>query len=257
MTQRTLILRIGNLLWADEGFGVRCAERLAQRVRFGAEVRLMDGGTQGLYLLPFREAADALVVFDAVDYGLPPGTLKVVEGDAGPAFLGARKMSLHRTGFRNVIATARLMDCCPARLLLIGCQPVELEDYGGGLRAEVAARIDPAIDVALGHLAAWGVSWEAGAAPAADQADPALRRDACEGGRPSVEEACRTGEARFLPAGGAQADVHRHSHADPDRGRHRRHRHRRAGHPSDRSVADRPGRARRPCPDLFSARCAR
>ena len=43
----TLILGIGNILWADEGFGVRCVETLNARFDFDDNVRLMDGGTQG------------------------------------------------------------------------------------------------------------------------------------------------------------------------------------------------------------------
>ncbi|MGL4279676.1 MAG: HyaD/HybD family hydrogenase maturation endopeptidase [Albidovulum sp.] len=197
--QSILILGIGNVLWADEGFGVRCVERLADSFSFPPTVRVLDGGTQGLYLLPFLEEADALIVFDAVDYGLKPGTMKIVEGDEVPAFMGAKKMSLHQTGFQDVIATARLMGYCPDRLLLIGCQPEELEDYGGGLRAVTAAQIDPAIAVALDQLAAWGVTVEAGRADDSLLADPAIRRDAYEAGRPSADQACRTGDARFFP----------------------------------------------------------
>ncbi|MEL6518229.1 MAG: hydrogenase maturation protease, partial [Pseudomonadota bacterium] len=92
MTQRVLILGIGNVLWADEGFGVRCVEELVEHWQFDDQVTLLDGGTQGLYLLPFLEEADILVVFDAVDYGLPPGTLKIVEDDEVPRFMGAKKM---------------------------------------------------------------------------------------------------------------------------------------------------------------------
>jgi hydrogenase maturation protease len=200
MTPRTLILGIGNVLWADEGFGVRCVEHLAQRWRFPDGVRVMDGGTQGLYLLPFLEEADALLVFDAVDYGLAPGTLKVVQGDEVPSFLGAKKMSLHQTGFQDVIATAELMGCRPERLALIGCQPEELEDYGGGLRAPVAAKIAPAVEVALTLLRGWGVSPMPGRADMADLAAPSIRHDAYEEGRPSEEAACRIGDDRFFPS---------------------------------------------------------
>jgi hydrogenase maturation protease len=201
MAPNVLVLGIGNVLWADEGFGVRCVEELARGWRFDANVQILDGGTQGLYLLPFLEETDILVVFDAVDYGLPPGTLKVVEGDEVPAFLGAKKMSLHQTGFQEVIATAQLMGCCPERLLLVGCQPEELEDYGGGLRTVVAARIGAAIEVALARLRDWGVTPRQGRSDESLLADPAIRRDAYETGRPSAEEACRTGDARFLPPG--------------------------------------------------------
>jgi hydrogenase maturation protease len=65
----TLVLGIGNLLWADEGFGVRCVEELDRFYRFPAHVRLMDGGTQGLYLVHYIQQAKNLLVFDAIDWG--------------------------------------------------------------------------------------------------------------------------------------------------------------------------------------------
>lgn len=199
MTERVLVLGIGNVLWADEGFGVRAVETLAANWKFPDHVKLLDGGTQGLYLLPFLEEADILIVFDAVDYGLPPGTIKVVEDDEVPRFMGAKKMSLHQTGFQDVIATAQLMNQCPEKLLLIGVQPVELEDYGGGLRDAVADQIAPAIEIALAYLADHGIRPEPGRTASNLLADPSIMREAYEAGRPSEEEACRIGDARFLP----------------------------------------------------------
>jgi hydrogenase maturation protease len=199
MSDKTLILGIGNVLWADEGFGVRCVERLAERYSFGPEVHVLDGGTQGLYLLPFLDGARNLLVFDAVDYGLAPGTMKVVEDGEVPAFMGAKKMSLHQTGFQDVIATAQLMGICPERLCLTGVQPEELEDYGGGLRDIVAAQIDPSVDIAIDKLAQWDVTATEGGAVAHDLADHAIRHRAYEDGRPSAEEAYRHGDERFVP----------------------------------------------------------
>lgn len=199
MAPRVLILGIGNVLWADEGFGVRCVERLAETKVFPDNVQLLDGGTQGLYLLPFIEEADVLVVFDAVDYGLEPGTLKLVKDEDVPAFMGAKKMSLHQTGFQDVIATAQLMGYCPDRLFLIGCQPEELEDYGGGLRAVVAAQIDPAIQEALVYLQDFGIVPTDGVGDQSNLADKSILRSAYEEGRPSEHEACRSGDDRFFP----------------------------------------------------------
>ena len=44
LTANVLILGIGNVLWADEGFGVRCVETLAANYAFDDNVRLLDGG---------------------------------------------------------------------------------------------------------------------------------------------------------------------------------------------------------------------
>ena len=201
-----LVLGIGNVLWADEGFGVRVVEALAGRYRFGPNVRVMDGGTQGIYLVDQVRWADVLVVFDAVDYGLPPGTLKRVEGAEVPRFLGAKKMSLHQTGFQEVLALADLLGDYPGHLLLIGVQPVELDDFGGSLRPEVKACIEPAIALALEFLAGFGVVGEfsdGGLSRPVDLPDPALGLDAYESGRPSESAACRVGDPRVLAACGS------------------------------------------------------
>ena len=195
---RILVLGIGNLLWADEGFGVRAVEALAEGRAFPERVTLMDGGTQGFNLLGPVEEADALLLFDAVDFGLEPATLHVLRDAEVPAFMGAKKMSLHQTGFQDVLAAAALKDRAPQAMTLIGCQPVELEDYGGGLRPEVAARLPEAVTLGLAELRArWGVTAQAREG-GHGLSDGALSRDVYEGGRPSEDEAWRRGDVRFL-----------------------------------------------------------
>jgi hydrogenase maturation protease len=202
---RVLVLGIGNILWADEGFGVRAVEELARRYEFPDEVRLEDGGTQGLYLVDLVRATDVLVVFDAIDYGLAPGTLHCVRGEEVPWFMGARKMSLHQTGFQEVLALAGLMGERPRELLLVGVQPVELDDFGGSLREAVKAQIGPALALALDYLAGFGIV--ARERPDPDQLPSFAHREVAlevyESGRPDAGAACRIGDERFLPRSGA------------------------------------------------------
>ncbi|EBS3578241.1 hydrogenase 1 maturation protease, partial [Salmonella enterica subsp. enterica serovar Infantis] len=67
--QRVVVMGLGNLLWADEGFGIRVAERLYARYHWPEEVEIVDGGTQGLNLLGYVEQASHLLLLDAIDYG--------------------------------------------------------------------------------------------------------------------------------------------------------------------------------------------
>ena len=198
-----VVLGIGNVLWADEGFGVRCVEALQQRWEFSPDVRLVDGGTQGLYLVPHVHSARRLIIFDAVDYGLAPGTVKTVENEEVPRFLAAKKMSLHQTGFQEVLALAQLTGSYPDEVLLIGCQPEELADYGGSLRDVVKAAIEPALQIAVERLQSWGAQPQPRrAAPSADDrvVIPGLELSTYESGRPTAEQACRIGDARLLAA---------------------------------------------------------
>ena len=50
--QRIVVLGVGNLLWADEGFGVRCVEALGDGWDFTPPIEVLDGGTLGLALVP-------------------------------------------------------------------------------------------------------------------------------------------------------------------------------------------------------------
>lgn len=195
----TLVLGIGNLLWADEGFGVRAVAALDEGWRFPEAVELMDGGTQGLYLLPYVQGARRMLVFDAIDYGLEPGTLQVVRDDDIPSYLGIGKMSLHQSSFQEVLSLAKLSGQAPAQAVLVGVQPALLMDYGGSLTDVVRAKLPEAIRIGLETLAAWGVAGvprEGRSGPALF--DPSLAIDRYETGRPSADEACRVGDARVL-----------------------------------------------------------
>lgn len=100
--QRVVVMGLGNLLWADEGFGVRVAERLYAHYHWPEDVEIVDGGTQGLNLLGYVESASHLLILDAIDYGLEPGTLRTYAGERIPAYLSAKKMSLHQIGRAHV-----------------------------------------------------------------------------------------------------------------------------------------------------------
>lgn len=205
--KQILVLGIGNLLWADEGFGVRAVEEFDRRYACGDGVTVMDGGTQGIYLLPHIQECRALIIFDAIDYGLAPGTVRLIEDKDVPTFMSAKKMSLHQTGFQEVLASALLLGWAPERVVLIGVQPQEIEDYGGSLRPVVAATLDRVIAIAVAELGRLGVQVAPRGLgiPAMPRLGPdPLDRKAYEEGRPSEADAYRKGDIRVLALRGAE-----------------------------------------------------
>ena len=201
MTNRreVLVLGIGNVLWADEGFGVRAVEALHAKYALPDVVSVVDGGTQGLYLFGEVAAARRVLVFDAIDFGLAPGTLRVLRDGEVPAWK-AVKVSPHQTGFNDILALAQLRGEAPEAITLIGVQPEELSDLGGSLRASIRARLPEAVELAASELAAWGFPPRRRdpGTPVSPLNAVALDLDAYEGGRPSSDEACRIGDARVL-----------------------------------------------------------
>ena len=194
----TIVLGIGNVLWADDGFGVRAVEAFHERYAVDDEVILLDGGTQGLNLLDCVCDARRVLVFDAIDYGLAPGTLRVLRDADIPAW-APTKVSLHQASFQEVIALARLRGRVPESMTLVGVQPATLADFGGSLSGPVRERLDEALGIATAELAAWGLSCVRRAAPPAERLNAnALSIVDYESGRPASAEACRVGDARFL-----------------------------------------------------------
>lgn len=193
-----LVLGIGNVLWADEGFGVRAVEALHERYALPPSVTLVDGGTQGLVLLADVTAHSHVLVFDAIDFADPPGTLRVLRDREVPSWAGA-KMSLHQQSFMELLAVAELQDRFPPHLTLVGVQPERLMDFGGSLSDSVRAQLDAALAHAVAQLADWGFTPQPRTAPPAERLnDRALHLDQYEAGRPPAEAACRVGDARFL-----------------------------------------------------------
>jgi hydrogenase maturation protease len=198
---KTLILGIGNLLWADEGFGVRCVETLDAMYAFEDSVEVMDGGTQGIYLIHHVRDANNLVVFDAIDYGLEPGTVKVIRDDAVPNFMGCKKMSLHQTGFQEVLSAAKLMGGYPDRIALIGVQPESIEDFGGSLTPKVEAQLEHCIKTAVDLLQDWGIQVTRRSEPKPKLVQKELDKTKYETERPPEDVALRIGDKRVLMNG--------------------------------------------------------
>lgn len=150
----TLVLGVGNLLWADEGVGPRLVEAL-QSLPDRPAVDLVDGGTQGLYLLPRVTASTRLLLLDAVDLGRPPGSVVVLEGRDIDSRCSARPLSLHELNVRDLLAAAALLDWAPEAVALVGIQIADSESWGGGLTPAVAAAIPEAVERILEILRQW------------------------------------------------------------------------------------------------------
>jgi hydrogenase maturation protease len=150
------VLGLGNILLSDEGVGVRVIERLLERYNFPEGVRVMDGGTLGLKLLPDVEDATRLLVVDAVQARQPPGTLMRLTSDDIPIFLDTSKISPHQESLQDILALATLRGALPEEVILwsvqIGSMEVSLE-----LSPPVAAQVDVLAGKVLEELRRWGI----------------------------------------------------------------------------------------------------
>ena len=149
-----MVLGVGNILLSDEGFGVRVAEALQQRVRFTADVEVLDGGTLGMELMRFLEGAQSLILIDAVSgAGVEPGYFHELRGETVRLYF-REKVSMHELGIQEVLASLEVMEKPIREIVVFGVQPGSLE-IGLDLTAPVAARLNEAVEKVIRQLAEW------------------------------------------------------------------------------------------------------
>jgi hydrogenase maturation protease len=149
-TKPVLILGLGNILQFDEGIGVRTVQDLHAHYLFPPDIELMDGGTAGMALYEHIIGRTHLIVIDAVNAGLPPGTLVKLEEDDVPAYF-CRKISPHQMALSDILAALQISGEPLPELTLIGVQPVTLRT-GIGLSEIVSSQLHKLVEMTLGCL---------------------------------------------------------------------------------------------------------
>lgn len=168
-TVRALVACFGNVLRLDDGFGVAVAERLvAAGVPEG--VAVMDVGIGGIHMVhdllgEELGALEALIIVDACDLGRPPGTVVVQIPDVVDVGLlddQARRdvlADMHYATPERALMLARALGALPVTLLVVGCQPLHVDDVGIGLSAPVAGALDTAVEEVRRAVRDLGVPW--------------------------------------------------------------------------------------------------
>jgi len=153
-SRKILILGVGNILYADEGVGVRAVERLLETYDFSDNVTLMDGGNLCMRLMEPLMDSDYCIVLDAVLGGDQPGTIYRFTGDDLRKSL-AFKDSMHQSDLVDTLIYCELVGKRPDTVV-IGMEPYDFKNMSIELTDVVADRLPAMLDVALTELAQAG-----------------------------------------------------------------------------------------------------
>jgi hydrogenase maturation protease len=152
---RAAVIGIGNLLLGDEGAGIHAIRALRERYSFPEGLKLIDGGTMGLDLLPYVEGLDKLLIVDAANLGEPPGTIRLMEGDNVRRFLDT-KFSVHQIGLPDMLFAAELQDILPPEVCIVGIQPAVIET-GLEMSEALTRSFGALLDAIIKKLGDWGL----------------------------------------------------------------------------------------------------
>lgn len=144
----TLILCVGSPLRGDDALGVRAAQALRARVDLPPGVVVIDGGTEGVGLIPVMAPFRRVIVVDAVQMGLPPGTVRRFHWDEVRVRAGEPVLSLHQSDLGGALLLAEALGALPPELVIYGVQP-HTTDWDQPLSAAVVHALPTLLDALL------------------------------------------------------------------------------------------------------------
>ncbi len=138
--KRVLVAGVGNVLRGDDGFGPAVTELLGH---LPEGVDVIETGIGGIALLQeLMAGCDGLVLIDALDRGDEPGTVTVIEPEIPEA---VHVPDVHLADPNRVLSMAKTMGVLPDRVVIVGCQPVGMDDLGAGLSPQVRSALPAAV----------------------------------------------------------------------------------------------------------------
>jgi hydrogenase maturation protease len=144
-----LVAGIGNIFLGDDGFGVEVARRLLARPHSDS-VRVVDFGIRGFDLAyALEDGYDTTILVDAYPQGKAAGTVSVIEPDLESlADAPGGFVQPHAMNPMNVLRMAKSMNGSLKRVLLVGCEPLDLGGEQGhmGLSKQIEAAVDNAVE---------------------------------------------------------------------------------------------------------------
>jgi hydrogenase maturation protease len=149
LEKQILVAGVGNAWLQDDAFGGTCARRLEER-GVPSGVTVMDFGTGGLDLAyEIMRGYDALILLDASRQGGEPGTLYVIEPSmddlAGSSIEDGDVINPHGMDPQTVLRFVGAIGGFSGRVVVIGCEPGQVDEVGLGLTPAVEDVVERAL----------------------------------------------------------------------------------------------------------------
>ncbi len=155
MDKQILVAGVGNAWLGDDGFGGEVIKALEKR-ELPDGVKIQDFGSGGLDLAyEVMRGYHALLLIDVSTQGGEPGTLYVIEPDPDEIKGGIEDgevLSPHGMDPATVLRFVKAVHGWPGKVVVVACEPADVEEMAMELTPEVRAVVEKAVDLVLEQI---------------------------------------------------------------------------------------------------------
>ena len=154
MEKQILVAGVGNAWLGDDGFGGYVVTRLLEK-GVPPGVHVQDFGSGGLDLAyEVMRGYHAMVLVDVSQQGGEPGDVYVIEPDPSEIkpIEDGEAISPHGMDPQTVLRFVKTVHGWPGKVVVVGCEPADVENLALELTPPVKAAVERAADVVLEEL---------------------------------------------------------------------------------------------------------
>jgi hydrogenase maturation protease len=156
--RRITILGLGNILLADEGFGVHFIRHIEEKYIFPDNVELIDGGVMGYVLLDIFERSDIMIVIDCIKLDDEPGSIFRFTHEEFLTKIPP-PTSAHEVKFSDVLIKAEMIGDLPDMVFLC-IIPKEFKDMDLEMTPDLKKRLPVMESLLIKELECLGIRAE-------------------------------------------------------------------------------------------------
>ena len=157
VSEKTLVIGLGNPLVGDDGVGLRVVEELKPLLADRPDVEVSEDYWGGLRLMERMIGYDRAIVVDAIQTGAPPGTIHLLTPDGIPT---QRSASAHDVNLSTALEFGRRAEASLPEndcIRLVGIEAEDILNFGHQFTPAVQAAVPRAVEAVLDALDAFSI----------------------------------------------------------------------------------------------------
>jgi len=143
-----VVLGIGNVLQKDDGMGIYATTYLAKNYNFSKEVKIINGGVEGINLYSVFEENKNILILDTIEINDTPGSIYLIPSNELRGY-GLNSGGAHEIGVMQCLDMLELQGKPIPKSTLLGIIPKHITfeiDLSNTLKKEFANYINTALN---------------------------------------------------------------------------------------------------------------